>query len=112
MQPKRPKNPQGRPPPRKPLAPRRANASSPLRSPKQGAGGAAPAGGYRGSPPVLENVGGWAGGTTAQAKLDPPLKEGVRQDKTIRPHRRADAGVWGSCHPPLQNTNYCAMIPP
>ena len=60
-----------------------------------------PAGGNRGCPPVLENVGGWAGGTTAQAKLIPPLKEGAGQDKTIHPHRRAAAGVRGPCHTPL-----------
>ena len=52
-----------------------------------------------------------AGGATAHAKPDPPLKEGARQDKTIRPHRRADAGVRGPA-PPLQNTNDCAIVPP
>ena len=69
--------------------------------PQAGCRGRSPRRGYRGCPPVPKNVGGWAGGTTAHAKPDPPLKEGARQAKTIRPHRRADAGVRGPCHPPI-----------
>ncbi len=60
-----------------------------------------PAGGNRGCPPVSKNIGGWAGGTTAHAKPDPPPKEGAGQNKTIRPHQRADAGVRGPCHIPI-----------
>ena len=45
------------------------------------------AGRCRGRPPVSKSVGGWAGGTTAQAKPNPPLKEGARHSKTIRPGR-------------------------
>ena len=48
--------------------------------PKRGAGGAAPTGGTA-CPPVSKNVGGWAGGTTAPAKPDPPLKEGASHNK-------------------------------
>ena len=96
---------------RKRVPTRQARKRRRLRCPKQGAGGAAPAGGTA-SPPVSKNVGGWAGGTTAHAKPDPSLMEGAGQDKTIRPHRRADPGVRGPCHSPLQNTNNCAMISP
>ncbi len=75
--------------------------TTPPPSPQAGCRGRSPRRGYRGSPPVPKNVGGWAGGTTAQAKPVPSLIEGARQDKTIRPHRRADAGVRGPCHTPL-----------
>ena len=83
----------------------------PLPSPKQGAGGAAPAGGTA-CPPVSKNVGGWAGGTTAHAKPDPALMEGARQDKTPVPvgGRTPESGA--SATPPLQNTNGCAIVSP
>ena len=48
--------------------------------------------GVRGSPPVSKNVGGWAGGTTAQAKPNPPLKDDAGRNKHIRP---------GSANPPI-----------
>ena len=68
---------------------------------KEGAGSSMLRREVQASPPVPKNIGGWAGGTTAQAKPDPPLKEGAGQNKTIRPHQRADAGVRGPCHIPL-----------
>ena len=61
----------------------------------------APPGGAGGVPLYPKRLEGGAGGTTAQAKPDPPLKEGAGQNKTIRPHQRADAGVRGSCHIPI-----------
>ncbi len=68
--------------------------------------------GYRGSPPVPKNVGGWAGGTTAHAKPDPPLIEGARQDKTIVPIAGGRRSREAPATPPLQNTNECAIVPP
>ena len=79
---------------------RRKVRKLPPPSPKRGAGGAAPAGGTA-SPPVSKNVGGRSG-----------RDGGAGQAKTIRPHRRADAGVRVSATPPLQNTNDCAIVPP
>ncbi len=57
---------------------------SPPSHPKSRVQGAQPPPGVTACPPVLENVGGWAGGTTAQAKPIPPLKEGARHSKTLR----------------------------
>ena len=56
--------------------------------PQAGCRGRSPRRGYRGSPPVPENVGGWAGETTAQAKPDPPPKEGAGHNKTLPSHPR------------------------
>ncbi len=53
-------------------------------SPKQGAGGAAPAGGTA-CPPVPKNVGGWAGGTTAHAKTKPSVPIGGRTPESEAP---------------------------
>ncbi len=72
--------------------------------------GAQPPPGVQGESLFPKTLEGGAGGITAHAKPDPPLKEGAGQDKTIRPHQRADAGVRGPCHTPLANTNNCAMI--
>ncbi len=72
-------------------------------APKRGAGGAAPAGGTGSVPLFLKTLEGGPGGTTAQAKPIPPLKEGASHNKTIRP---------GYAPPPLQNPNYCAMMSP
>ena len=52
-------------------------------------------------PLFLKTSEGGAGGIAAHAKPDPPLIEGARQDKAIRPHRRADAGVRGPRHTPI-----------
>ena len=69
-------------------------------SPKQGAGGAAPAGGTGGVPLFLKTLEGGPGGTTAQAKPIPPLKDGAGQTKN------PPAGHADSCpNTPLQNTN-------
>ncbi len=54
---------------------------------KQGAGGAAPAGGTGGVPLFWKTSEGGAGGTTAQAKPDPSLKDSAGHNKTIRPGR-------------------------
>ena len=69
--------------------------------PQRGAGGAALAGGTGGVPLFLKTLEGGAGGIAAQAKPDPWLKDDASQDKTIRPHRRADAGIRSPCHTPL-----------
>ena len=82
-------------------ASRRARRENAAALPQAGCRGRSPRRGNRGSPPVSKNVGGWAGGTTAHAKPTPPLKEGARQDKTIRPHRRPPSEVRGPCHTPL-----------
>ena len=77
-----------------------------------GAGGAAPAGGTGGVPLSWKTSEGGAGGIAAHAKPDPPLMEGARQDKTIRPRRRADAGVRGSRQPPIAKyEQLCYSIP-
>ena len=73
----------------------RPQSDAPL-VPQAGCRGRSPRRGYRGSPPVSKNVGGWAGGTTAHAKPTPPLKEGASQNKTTRPPSR----VQGAQPPP------------
>ena len=82
-------------------APRQVPAGRPFRSSSGVQGAQPPPGGTGGVPLFSKTSEGGPGGTTAQAKPDPPLKEGAGQTKTIRPQRRADAGVWGSCHTPL-----------
>ena len=78
-------------------------AISPLSSlPKAGCRGAAPAGGTGGVPLFLKTLEGGAGGIAAQAKPDPPLKDGAGHNKTLRP-----GGA-----PLLQNKNDCAILPP
>ena len=78
-------------------------AISPLSSlPQAGCRGAAPSGGTEGVPLFLKTLEGGAGGIAALAKPDPPLKDGAGHNKTLVPR---DA-------PPLQNTNYCAIVPP
>ena len=57
-------------------------------APQAGCRGRSPRRGYRGSPPVSKNVGGWAGGTTAHAKPDPPLIEGAGHNETSVPPSR------------------------
>ncbi len=74
--------------------------------------GAQPPPGVQRVPLFLKTLEGGAGGIAAQAKPNPPLKEGAGHNKTIRPHRRADAGVRGPRHTPLQNKNNCAIVPP
>ncbi len=100
------------PPPSVPapvLSGRLGSASAPV--PQAACRGLRPRRGYSVSP-VPINVGGWAGGTTAQAKPDPPLKEGARQDKSIRPRRRAGPGVRGLRHTPLAKyEQVCYSIP-
>ena len=64
--------------------------------PKQGAGGAAPAGGTGGIPLFPKTLEGGPGGTTAQAKPDPPLKEGAGHNKTLRSPSRVQGA-----QPPL-----------
>ena len=63
-------------------------------APKQGAGGAAPAGGTGGVPLFWKTLEGGAGGMAAQAKADHPLKESTGQTKTLR--RRRALGTHGS----------------
>ena len=77
-------------------------ATIPSSSPKQGAGGAAPAGGTGGVPLFWKTSEGGAGGMAAQAKPDPPLNQGAGRNKTPRP---------GYATAPLQNTNGCAIVP-
>ncbi len=69
--------------------------------PPAGCRGRSPRRGYRGSPPVSKNVGGWSGRDSGAGHANPPLKKGASQDKTIRPHWRADAGVRGLRQPPI-----------
>ena len=89
-----------------------AHAAPPPPSPKQGTGGAAPAGGTGGLALHLKTSEGGAGGIAAHAKPDPSLMEGAGQDKTIRPHRRADAGVRAPRHTPLaKSEQLCYSIP-
>ena len=63
--------------------------------------GAQPPPGVQGESPCTHKRWRVGGGTTAQAKPDPSLMEGARQDKTIRPHQRADAGVLAPATPPI-----------
>ncbi len=72
--------------------------------------GAQPPPGVQGVSPCTPNVGGWAGGTTASAKPDPPLIEGARQDKTPVPIGGRTPDSEAPATPPLQNTNNCAII--
>ena len=66
----------------RPNAPGEQTPTAPF--PKQGAGGAAPAGGTGGVPLFPKTLEGGPGGTTAHAKPIPPLKEGASRNKTIR----------------------------
>ena len=80
-------------------APRRANAGS--RPPQSRGQGAAPPPGVQRLPLFLTTSEGGPVGQRRTPSQTPPLIEGAGQDKTIRPHRRADAGVRDPCHTPL-----------
>ncbi len=74
--------------------------------------GAQPPPGVQRVPLFLKTLEGGAGGIAAHAKPDPSLIEGAGQDKTIRPHRRADAGVRGPRQPPIaKSEQLCYSIP-
>ena len=77
-------------------------------SPKQGAGGAAPAGGTGGAPLFPKTSEGGAGGIAAQAKPDHPLKESAGRNKISLPSRP----LKGYATTPLQNQNDCAIVSP
>ena len=81
------------------------NQRKPRPSPKRGAGGAAPTGGTA-CPPVSKTLEGGPGGTTAQAKPIPPLKDGASQIKTPFPKRGAGgaAPAGGTACPPVSKT--------
>ena len=74
--------------------------------------GAQPPPGVQRVPLFLKTSEGGAGGIAAQAKPDPPLKEGAGQNKPTHPQSLPPAAGEASAPPHLQNKNFCAMISP